>query len=248
DAGFGCDFVPVLEVQISNSAELSQTLDEPDDVAALVITSKNAVSSLLKVWKSKAEQNEGGGSGDNLWRKMPTYVVGKATAEPLIKEGFNVLGADSGAAMNLAAVIIHDIHALLAVNPSSGRILFLCGDKRLGTLPKLMDEAGIAMHELMVYRTIQSVDFDRDLDIALGHGQNPVWITFFSPSGVDCSLRSFQKRSWWGNANVACIGPTTASYLQSHNVEVKAIAKEPTPNSLLKAIVEANAITYNKSS
>lgn len=77
-------------------------------------------------------------------------------------------------------------------------IIFPCGDKRKDELPSLLQQAGIKVHEVIVYKTIETpVVAAGDIDAIL----------FFSPSAVQSFFSVNQIKK-----NVVCfaIGQTTA--------------------------------------
>ena len=72
----------------------------------------------------------------------------------------------------------------------------------------------------------------------------PDWIVFFSPSGGRYALPFLRERRWIGTnrAKIACIGPTTASWVRDElGFEPHAVASTPTPTALREAITNASA-------
>lgn len=75
----------------------------------------------------------------------------------------------------------------------------------------------------------------------------PDWIAFFSPSGGKYVLPFLKEFGWIGpdRAKIACIGPTTASWVnETLGVEPDAVAAAPTPAGLQDAIVNATAMLH----
>lgn len=84
------------------------------------------------------------------------------------------------------------------------RIVFFCGDQRRDELPSLLQEAGIAMEEVVLYTTEESpVRINDPFDAVL----------FFSPSAVRSFFSLNQLKE-----DVVCfaVGATTAGCLASH--------------------------------
>ena len=73
------------------------------------------------------------------------------------------------------------------------------------------------------------------------------WIVFFSPSGGNYAMPDLQQQGWVsqgeykpGTAKIACIGTTTASWVdKTLGYRPHAVAAHPTPTSLRDAILEA---------
>ena len=70
-----------------------------------------------------------------------------------------------------------------------------------------------------------------------GPREGPIWIVFFSPSGLEAVTRSGGIP--FDRYRCAAIGPTTAEALREAGRTVAAVAEEPTPEALLAAIASA---------
>ena len=92
---------------------------------------------------------------------VPTFVVGRRTAEaaraalPTLPPDL-IMGADVGSAEKLAPVVLRELSTRLHRDTGDFRppsILFLCGDKRLDTLPRQLAAGGMVVTELVAYTT-----------------------------------------------------------------------------------------------
>ncbi|KAI9354346.1 tetrapyrrole biosynthesis, uroporphyrinogen III synthase [Zopfochytrium polystomum] len=214
----------------------------------MAVTSKNGADAFCSALVALGDR---AGSVKELFKTIPIFTVGKATATPLNRLGFKTLGSESGKAEALADVIAN--HAKENPTADDGgsssnarSVLFLCGDRRLDILPKKLREAGVGVDEFVVYETLDNERFGEDLSVALraeGAGEDvgeerPAFVVFFSPSGVDVAVPQLQQKSWWGDCKVVAIGPTTAKRLAERGCKVFATASRPDPESLLEIVVK----------
>ncbi|MGI9175609.1 MAG: uroporphyrinogen-III synthase, partial [Rhodothermales bacterium] len=78
-----------------------------------------------------------------------------------------------------------------------------------------------------VYRTLAQAE------LALPD-EEPDWIVFFSPSGVEAVQRTSEMKTW--KTRIAAIGPTTAVALQQAGQAVDVTAQAPSPEALVQAL------------
>ncbi|KAF7327870.1 Uroporphyrinogen-III synthase [Mycena kentingensis (nom. inval.)] len=243
-AGHACASVPVLETVFVNADALRDTISRrADEYGAVVITSGRA----CEAWGSVVEQLEGSEAFASSWRTTPFYVVGKSSASKLseIQSAYpnspltphDIRGADSGNGEQLAKFIVSDLPAFVAP------LHYLTGDKNRDTLPDILHAAGLKTAPLQVYETRGSSTFTEDLKRALALPNPQWWIVFFAPSAaefVSPFLREhFLLDGSEDAAKVAAIGPTTANFLRDQlRLTVDAVAQKPTPEHLLRAIID----------
>lgn len=126
-------------------------------------------------------QNVGKGASD--WRGTPFYVVGTRTADSLRPQPgpgcerlypyeANILGAEeSGNAEKLAQFIIRDVQARRERDRSRTPLplLYLTGDKTLGTIKKKLDDTGEIITDLVqVYETRARADLGVEIAKTVG--------------------------------------------------------------------------------
>jgi len=267
NAGYAPVFLPVLSHSLVNINKITNTIagDTPDEAqsySGVVFTSQRAAEAWSQAGKAALKANR---QPSQSWQNIPFYAVGPATAASLTRlhpsirpHSSLILGADeSGSAEMLAGFICtsHNKTQQQQQQPTDSTcpLLYLVGDKRKDTLPSLLNEQGIKMHEIQAYETYQSPTFEADYCALLDENlkKSIEWIVLFSPSGAKLLFPLLSKEhdneeSEKTNVNVkyAAIGPTTRDYLLSNNeVEVHAMAESPTPEALVSAMLAADGIS-----
>jgi uroporphyrinogen-III synthase len=239
--GLNISFLQVLAKRglISEGSSLSETLST---ASGLIVTSAAAFESLSNV------------TDEDILEK-PLFVVGKATERVAKDVGFRrVLGSESGSASALANVILsffENADALETID-ASHPLLFLAGRRRSNAIPEILGAAGIPLTELTVYETAPIPGVldaltemlsdmlshpDSSTEVSSDISTHTNWIVFFSPSGfkiVKPVLDAFKGR---GSLLLASIGPSTTEAIQSGGYTVSAQASDPSPESLLSAIL-----------
>lgn len=172
---FDIHFMEYEAISISYKA-----FDIPQDFDYFLITSQNAVRSLMVHLKSAAKPQQ-------LLTKS-VFCVGSKTAALLGRTGLHVSHFENNA---------RALGQYLVEHYSTHSFLFLCGDKRREELPVLLNQNKIAFREQIVYETsLNAVALDMNYDAYL----------FFSPSAV----KSFAMKNKPLNGAAYCIGHTTA--------------------------------------
>lgn len=100
---------------------------------------------------------------------------------------------------------------------------FICGNRRRDELPRRLAEAGITVHEIVVYETLETPRVAEDYE----------GILFFSPSGVDSffSVNGLKE-------GVVCfaIGQTTADRIGDYTDNRVIVSPAPSQQSLLGSV------------
>ncbi|KAJ7227101.1 tetrapyrrole biosynthesis, uroporphyrinogen III synthase [Mycena pura] len=161
----------------------------------------------------------------------------------------DIRGESSGTSEELAKFILTD---LKPPGPKRRPLLYLTGDKNRDTLPEILRGGNWDLVPLQVYQTQGSSTFSQNLKLALDspHHQNSNdwWIVFFAPSAASFAapflrdhfdLPSTDSTSVTRRpAQVASIGSTTSTFLrQQLHLSVAAVARKPTPDDLLQAMI-----------
>lgn len=174
-----------------------------------VFTSSNAVTSLKKYL------NE---SINHLPPQWEIFCLSGKTKEVLREEEklFGSIEATASSATELAQKIIAS---------GAKELLFFCGNRRRDELPALLQNAGVQVHEVVVYEVRETPAFVRgDFDGVL----------FFSPSAV----QSFFTANQLKEATVCfAIGRTTANSVKQATQNNLLISKEPTQEALLEEVI-----------
>ena len=217
EAGFRAVCAPVLRFAFPHQQALSERLARPAHYAGLIATSPRAVRALSDTLAGLSVQSA-------AWKAKPAYAVGPRTAGALRTLGFEAEGEETGEAAALA-----DFIARRAEGSQGEALLFVCGNRRRGTLPERLREEGVPFEEQVVYETHARADLD-----LTGHTG---WLAFFSPSGI-AAVR--QARGFEASAvRFAAIGSTTAAALEEEGWPADAVAAAPTPAALVAAVREA---------
>ncbi|KAF8968791.1 tetrapyrrole biosynthesis, uroporphyrinogen III synthase [Flammula alnicola] len=258
-AGYHPVSIAVLETvhtNISSLRDLIQGGPKAKGLSGVVITSKRSCDAwrealqLLRDRDRMTEFNSLVG-----WCSIPFYVVGQATAtaltntfaafEDLGLRSVDVRGQSSGNAASLAPFILDD----LKERPT--KLLYLTGDKNRDTLPRLLNEGGISLESVQVYKTQGSATFEATLSSALASTKDAKhwWIIYFAPSAavfVTPILRKHFQLEELDSASITCnslptkvaaIGPSTNSFLHDDlRIRVHAMAQKPTPEEIVSVI------------
>jgi uroporphyrinogen-III synthase len=126
------------------------------DLAALVVTSRNAVPALGRAP-----------------RRTPVACVGAATAAAVRAAGFPVLGAAPGSVAALAAGLRHLL-------PAGAAVLHLCGEERAAGTEAAFARAGLRYRHLVVYRAVAASELRASTRTALATGRLDA-VLLFSP-------------------------------------------------------------------
>ena len=215
--------------------------------AAIIVTSPRASAVLAAVLLDRPALRDA-----CVRQRIPCYVVGTATAAPLLprEDGSDddnnsydsdnrlvILGADCGSAANL-------VKSVLPIGTSRAplRAVFLCGNTRRDTVPRALDAADhVTWEEVCVYRS-NPVPPDQ----LHWPATPPDWTVFFSPRGVRAVVpggsSSSSSRAWpLAACRHAAIGDTTAQAMRDAGVSVDTIAQSPGPIPLADAIRRRDA-------
>lgn len=103
-------------------------------------------------------------------------------------------------------------------------VVFFCGNKRREELPALLKEAGIAVHEITVYRTEETPSKVEE---------DPNAVLFFSPSGVSSFFGANHLKK---EAVCFAIGRTTAEAIAAYTHNPIIISDTPSPEAMLAAV------------
>lgn len=147
------------------------------------------------------------------------YCIGNATKKSVAEYfGEELIAATASDATTLANEIIED--------GITDEVVFFCGNRRRNELPSLLNEHGIEVNEIEVYRTISiQHTIKKEYD----------GILFFSPSAV----QSFFSNNKLNNKAIFfAIGNTTASEIKKYSNNKIVIADEPGKNDLAEKAIE----------
>lgn len=198
------DCISFIETESVKTPQLKEKLEQLSSKnIEVVFTSMNAVDAVKEHLTFKPE-----------WK---IFSIGQTTKE-LIKEFFgedSVLGTADDASQLADVIIKH--------HPKE--VFFFCGDQRRDEMPQKLNEAGITLEEIVVYKTNStSKKIDKDYDGVL----------FFSPSAVDSF---FTTNTIASDAIVFAIGSTTATAIKERVSNKIVIADKPGKEELVKKML-----------
>jgi uroporphyrinogen-III synthase len=204
--GIIIDEVPFIKTsEIKNAAIEQRIKDLSDKKIVAVFTSMNATEAVGKYLSSKTS-----------WK---IFCIGHTTKK-IVKKIFGEenICATADSAEQLAEKINE--------NPSVKNIVFFCGDQRRNELPGKLKNNGIAVEEVIVYKTFKTPQaLTKQYD----------GILFFSPSAVQSF---FLKNSLTGTTRVFAIGATTADTAQPFTQLPVIISDKPGAENLVNLAIE----------
>ncbi|MEM9686861.1 MAG: uroporphyrinogen-III synthase [Bacteroidota bacterium] len=164
-----------------------------------IITSQNAARAILR--KKIVMKN--------------TYCVGHKTKALLEENQIAVIETGQNAA-DLAHKIIEKHH--------TKSFTFFCGNRKMETLPTLLEKHAIAIQEIEVYKThLNPKTIENHFN----------GILFFSPSAVT----SYMLKNTIENSTAFCIGTTTAAQAEHYTKNI-AVAPLPTVEHVLAQVIK----------
>ena len=200
------DTLSFIETMINTDFAVKQEIElAARQKATVVFTSMNSVEAVTK----------------ELGERIPSwniYCIGNTT-RALVEDHFGA-AAIAGTAINAAEL------ALLIIENKVAEVIFFCGDKRREELPDLLNNRGIRVHELVVYRTF-----------AVHHSivKQYEGILFFSPSAAESF---FSTNNLPAETVLFAIGSTTANELRKYTTNTIITGKEPGKENLVNEAVK----------
>ena len=173
-----------------------------NELEHVIFTSQNAVTALLSNFPAEELKFK------NI------YCVGRKTRR-LIKKQIGDVTHMAQSAEELAQFLI---------DKGVKKATFFCGERRLDTLPDLLEKHDVELDEVVCYKTLPTPKkFDAQYQGVL----------FFSPSAVE----SFLLENEPADLTAFCLGETTAKEARKHFKKVE-VAKIPLTSSLLEKVNE----------
>lgn len=169
---------------VNNDKIKKAVLDLSRLSSAVIFTSRNAVETVINYLNGHQPE----------WK---IFCIGNATTEMIARTFTN--SSIAGTATNAFAL------AEIIVNNQVQSAVFFCGDQRRGELPARLNEEGISLNEIVVYKTVLTPKkVEKKYDAIL----------FFSPSGVKSF---FFRNTVPDDCALFAIGGTTADCIRQHS-------------------------------
>ena len=225
--------IPVLDFSYINLDKLATSLLKIKDYGGLIFTSARGVEAFSRALRSIDLQ----GDGDLLCSIANTrmYVVGRATESALMNVKSELAidlkcdGSREGSAEKLASYMTK----LNDVCDETRPFLFICGNIARESIPEILRSNNILVESICVYETVPDPNFNENLSKLLKIRGDPNVIVFFSPSGIEFSLRVIQNAiSAFDKVKIVAIGNTTANAFNEKGYKIDGISETPTPEHL----------------
>jgi uroporphyrinogen-III synthase len=160
--------------------------------------------------------------GDTRGRDWKIFCTSGATRQ-LVADYFGeaAIAGTADSATGLAAQIIRVAPRDGAAGFGRASVYFFCGDQRRDELPDLLKEAGLTVHEVVVYRTLLT---PRKTE------RTYAGIAFFSPSAVESY---FTLNTAADGVILFAIGQTTAAAIQARCPNAVIISDRPGKDALV---------------
>lgn len=170
------------------------------------------------------------------WKQMPAYCVGPAT-ESVARTQLDLqhcVGSHSGNSKELAKQIVN-----LHVKKDTKPLLYPCSEIARDTIARVLNDGGVSIEKIIVYRTLESESLEQDLLEILKKSANI--FVFFSPSTAEYIATQLKRNSYnIKDIKAVAIGPVTRDTLITLDFNVYATAEKPEPAALMRAIVTAD--------
>jgi uroporphyrinogen-III synthase len=140
--------------------------------------------------------------------------------------GADAIAGTGDSAAELAAQIIRVAPDVAAAGVRGAAAYFFCGDQRRDELPDLLKEAGLTVHEVVVYRTLLTPRKTK---------RNYAGIAFFSPSAVESF---FSVNEIAADIPLFAIGPTTAAAIRARCINPVITGGEPDKAALIRKMTD----------
>lgn len=195
---------------------LPARLPPADRVAALVLTSRNAIGPIPPAY-----------------RTFPTWVVGDATAERARKAGFTDIHSADGDAMALAALIAG------RMRPSDGTLLLVTGQGHGDPLCQRLRQGGFRVIRRVVYRARPAAHLPPAVAAELEEShpsRPPITVLFFSAAAARVFGRLLQAAGMEHtiqNCEALAISPAVGMALQRYPWGVIHVAARPNQDAML---------------
>ncbi|XP_070162812.1 uroporphyrinogen-III synthase isoform X1 [Polyergus mexicanus] len=229
-AGYTCECLQTLRFEFVNISELRACLSTADKYSGLILTSPRTVEAISLAVKGDA----------NIlyhWQQIPVYCIGPAT-DSLARNQLNLqhcIGSESGNSKQLAERII------LNIKKDSKPLLYPCSEIARETVACILNDNGVTIQKIVVYRTLASELLEQDLSKILK--KSPSIFVFFSPSTVEHITTQLKRNSSnIKDIKAVAIGPVTKNALINSGFNVYATADKPEPEALMRAITTAECM------
>lgn len=221
-------FFDIIKITPYNESSIESIFnsDKIKNYDTIIITSRNSVSILQDVLKKH---------GIHEIPHISIYIISDKNKNNLEFTCKNVIAAN-GYAKDLCDKMEKEI-----ISGKINNVLFICGDKRLNTIPNFLNKHKINFDELKIYKTDDMVSEKTENEITnIIKTYEKIYFVFFSPSGIKSFKNMFdptKNNHIWNNDKIqfVSIGTTTAKLLEEMGKNV-IIAHLPEHKYIFEAI------------
>jgi uroporphyrinogen-III synthase len=236
--GIIIDTLSFIETEpLVNEALQQQIRDLSRQPLVAVFTSMNAVSAVagwLKLTPGKTGLAKEGPEVLGRAAERPDwkiFCIGSATQQ-LVRENFgdDCIAGTAVAAATLAGTIISQTEQPVGAAGKGAaplrEVFFFCGDQRRDELPEKLQQQGIRVNELVVYKTTRTP-----------HKVEQTYdgIAFFSPSAVHSF---FQVNTIPAGTLLFAIGQTTADTIRAYSSNQTVLSGSPEKEALIRQVID----------
>jgi uroporphyrinogen-III synthase len=235
-AGGTIVYLPTIEITPPDSwVECDTAIRHLNTYDIIVFTSVNAVGNFF------ARALIVDGLSLSTMRRKMVFAVGEKTRSALESQGCKTEDLpEKASAQDLG-------HLLQQIELKGKSVLLPRGNLGTQALPRLLQQCGAIVHEVIVYQTrkpeiksiesIQQMLANRAIDV----------VTFFSPSSVR-NFRDLLPGANLEGVTIAAIGEVTATAAQQAGLKIDVIPPNPTSESMVSSLADffsraANGVT-----
>ena len=188
--GVKIDCIPFIDIQYKSITDIHQQLSQLSPRDIFIFTSQHAVNAAFEIVKDL---------------NNATYCISGATRQALEQSLLTIEASADYAA---------DLVKLMEMDENRNYILF-CGNKRMPTIPRFLQQQGLHLLEVICYDNFASP-----------HKVLPFYegVMFYSPSGVESYFTLNQAAQ---HQKYYCIGTTTANAVGKYSKGNIIVAEKP---------------------
>ncbi|CAG9830475.1 unnamed protein product [Diabrotica balteata] len=226
DNGFQARQVKTLVFEFKNIELLAEKLNKASLYSGLIFSSPRCVQAVKLAFQEADIDIKD-------WQLKNNFVVGTATyTEALHSLGFECRGSDSGNAVNLLEYMKEVVH------DEDNLFLYPHGNLKSDTFSKVEEKRKIQVESVLVYDTIDNPNIEEEISVVTNNfTETPEFMVFFSPSGLESSIKYLRKLPLFESSKLIAIGPTTEAAIKSLSLPVFGVAKQPNPKSVLELLL-----------
>ena len=205
------DFPTIKIITNELNVEIQTALANINTFQWLLFTSKNGVGSFFSIYKNYYREI--------AINKPRIAVIGKTTANEVLKNGFNPEFISTG---NTSEDFIEELKNEIEAND---KVLIILGELA-GTKFEKELATRAAVTRLNVYKTIETGTYSLEIIKRIAKNDYDM-LVFTSPSGFRNFVKIMAENNCNGNFKIACIGKTTEKEVLNQGYTPLIVSKKP---------------------